>query len=339
MKCLEIRQNKLFITEKDDPKPKRGEVLIRVHSAAINRTDILQRKGIEALPAGFNDIPGQEVAGDIVEIHRGSNKNRKGMKPLKVKDRVIALIPFGGYAELCIAPAELCMHIPKEMDYAEASAIPQAFIVAWRNLTNVAKLKKGETVLIHAGSSGMGTAAIQIAKALGARVITTAGTDEKCKMCEKLGADKAINYRDTDFVEATMSATKGKGVEVVFDMVGGDYIPRNIEVLKKGGRHVSIANMRGDSSSIDFKRVMEKEISLTGSLLSTQSLDEMKEIIKDTTQNVLPLMRKLGFFGKLFGHKELHPVIDKEFLLSDGQNAHDYIDRELHFGKVILRII
>lgn len=339
MKCVEIRQNKLNITDIDDPKAKKGEVLIKVNSAGINRADIMQRKGkLDITSTDTHPIPGLEIAGEIIDVSWGANKKRKGRKKVSKGDRVIAIVNSGGYAELCSVPAERCIHIPKKMTFEQASAIGFSFMTAWYNLVNIAKVKKGETVLIHGGSSGFATAAMQLAKALGAKVIVTSSHEGKCKSCEKLGADLAINYKSSDFVKDVMKYTKDVGVDIVLDIVGGEYFAKNIEVLKNRGRYVSLAALHGKSDSLDLNEIINKEISITGSQVTNLSDEEVGKLAEDLYKNVIPLMRKKGFFGKLFGRKTLEPVICKEFPLIDIQQAHDYMDRGLHFGKVIVKI-
>lgn len=339
MKCSEIRQNKLNITDRSEKKPEKGEVLIKVHYAGINRDDITQRKEYLNTINGQALIPGFEVAGEVVEIARGANAKRNGMKHLKKGDKVIALLNNGGYAEYCCVTAEHCLHIPKEMTFAEAATIPYTFITVWKNLVHLAKLKAGETLLLHGGTSGIGTTAIQIAKYLGAKVIVTASNDEKCKLCSKLGADASINHQTKDFVKIVDKETKHKGVDVVLDMIGGDYASRNFETLKKGGRYITIAAMHGSDIDISLKEVMEKELVITGSLIGNMSDEEKTKIIQELQKNIMPLMGKRGFFSKMFGKKNITPVIAKEFLLSDAQAAHDYLDTGIHFGKAVLRII
>jgi len=339
MKCIEIRQNKLFISDRPDVKPEKGEVLIKIHSAGVNRDDITQRKEYINTLSGQAPVPGFEVAGEIVDIAWGANSRRNGMKPLRRGDKVMAILNKGGYAEYCTVLAEHCLHIPKGMEYSEASAIPYNFITVWKNLVMLGKIKEGETVLIHGGASGVGTAAIQIAKHLGAKVFVTVGNDEKVKLCEKLGADLAINHKNKDFVEVIKKETKNKGVELILDMIGGDYVSRNFEILKEKGRYISIASMHGSDADISLQELMHKELLITGSLISNLSDAEKCQIAQEVSKHLLPLMGKRGFFSRMFGKKSIAPVVAKEFLLSDAQSAHDFLDKGTHFGKAVLRII
>jgi NADPH2:quinone reductase len=314
MKCIAIRNQRLIPVERPIPKTKSGEVLVKVHAAGINRPDILQRKGLYPPPAGVTDIPGLEIAGEIV---MGPKKGQK----------VCALVSGGGYAEYCAVPAGQCLPLPKGMDFIAAAGIPETFFTVWTNLFDRGRLKKGETILIHGGASGIGTTAIQIAKAFGAKVFVTAGSDKKCKACKKLGASLAINYKTQDFVDEALKATKGEGVDVVLDMVGGDYLPRNLKALKTGGRHVSIAVQKGRTSELDIFQVMSRRLILTGSTLRPRSAADKAAIAKALYKNIWPLLKK----GKV------KPVIDKVFELEDAQAAHDYLEKDVHVGKVILK--
>lgn len=315
MKCIEIRSGRLVPAERPVPKVKAGEVLVKVYAAGVNRPDLLQRKGLYPPPKGVTDIPGLEIAGEIV---KGPGKGRK----------VCALVAGGGYAEYCAVPKDLCLPLPKGMDYITAAGIPETYFTVWTNLFDRGQLKKGETLLIHGGASGIGTTAIQIAKAFGVKVIVTVGTKEKAAACKKLGASHAINYKKQDFVEETLKATKGQGVDVVLDMVGGDYVPRNLNVLKPGGRHVSIAMQRGRTAELDIFQVMSKRLVLTGSTLRPRSVADKAAIAKALHKAVWPLLRK----------GQLGPVVDEVFPLGQAQDAHDYLERGDHVGKVILAV-
>lgn len=339
MKCMEIRQNKLVMCDRPDLKPEKGEVLIKVHSAGISRDDITQRKEYINILNSQAPVLGLEVAGEVVEISWGANSRRKGMKPLRRGDKVMALLTRGGYAEYCTALAEHCLHIPNGMEYSEAATIPYNFMAVWKNMVMMGKLKEGETVLVHGGASGIGTTSIQIAKHLGAKIFVTVGNDENGKLCEKLGADLAINYKNKDFVKVVKKETKNKGVDVIIDMIGGDYVNRNFEVLKERGRYVSIAAAHGSDADISLKEIMQKEVILTGALVSNLSDEEKSQIAQEIAKHIIPLMGKRGFFSRLFGKKSITPVVAKEFLLSDAQAAHDYLDSGIHFGKAVLRII
>lgn len=315
MKCIEIRDQRLVAAERPVPKIKAGEVLVKVLAAGVNRPDVLQRKGLYPPPAGVTDIPGLEIAGEIV---KGPGKGKK----------VCALVAGGGYAQYCAVPAKQCLPIPEGMDTVTAAGIPETYFTVWTNLFDRGKLKKGETVLIHGGSSGIGTTAIQIAKAFGAKVFVTAGSDDKCKACKKLGATLAINYKNRDFVTEVLKATKGAGVDVVLDMVGGDYLLRNIKVLKAGGRHVSIAVQGGRIGQLDIATVMMKRLILTGSTLRPRPVADKAAIAKALYKKVWPLLAR----------KKIGPLIDKIFTLDEAQAAHEYMDSGSHIGKVILQL-
>lgn len=315
MKCIEIKDQRLVLTERPMPQPKAGEVLVKVHAAGVNRPDLLQRKGLYPPPAGITDIPGLEIAG---EIAKGPNKGKK----------VCALVAGGGYAEYCVVPAKQCLPIPKGMDMVTAAGIAETYFTVWTNLFDRGQLKKGETLLVHGGASGIGTTAIQIAKAFGAKVLVTVGTLQKAAACKKLGASMAINYKAQDFVAETLNATNNEGVDVVLDMIGGDYVPRNLKILKTGGRHVSIAMQRGRMAEVDIFQVMSKRLVLTGSTLRPRPVEEKAAIAKALLKNVWPLLNK----------KKIKPVIDKTFALKDAQAAHDYLEAGGHVGKVILKV-
>lgn len=332
MKCIEISAQKLVVRERDTPKPKRGEVLVKVHAAGINRPDILQRKGLYPPPPGVTDIPGLEIAGEIARSGGLFRSRRRG-------EKVCALVPGGAYAEYCIVPEELCMPIPRGMPYITAAGIPETFMTVWTNFFDSAKLKKGQTVLVHGGASGIGTAAIQIACAMKIRIIVTAGTDEKCASCRELGAFEAINYKDKDFVLEVMRVTDGYGVDAVIDMVGGDYVARNIKVLKAGGRHVSIAAQKNRKAEIDIMPVMTGALTLTGSTLRPRDVKEKVRIAKALQKNIWPFMHKQSAFAALFSKNRVKPVIDKTFQFAHAQEAHDYLESGVHVGKVILQVV
>ena len=332
MKCIEIRDRKLVLAERPIPKPKPGEVLVKVYAAGVNRPDILQRKGLYPPPAGVTDIPGLEISGEIAEKGRGAGGLKNGQK-------ICALVSGGGYAEYCAVPAPQCLPIPKGMDFIVAAGIPETFFTVWTNLFDRGNLKKGETVLIHGGASGIGTTAIQIARAIGAKVFVTAGSDGKCKACKKLGAHLAINYKTQDFVIEVLKATKDQGVDVVLDMVGGDYLNRNLKTLGPGGRHVSIAVQQGRMAELDILQVMQKRLILTGSTLRPCSVEEKSAIAAALYKNIWPLLHRKNLLLSLFCKKRITPVIDKVFPLAEAQAAHDYLDTGTHIGKVILRVM
>jgi putative PIG3 family NAD(P)H quinone oxidoreductase len=321
MKAVAIVSQRLELAEIPVPKPAAGEVLVRVNAAGVNRPDLLQRKGLYPPPAGITETPGLEIAGDIVALG-------KGVKGWKKGDALCALVSGGGYAEYCVVPAAQCLPIPKGLDYTQAAGLPETFFTVWTNLFDRGQLKKGERVLIHGGASGIGTTAIQVAKAFGAKVYVTAGSDDKCKQCLKLGATLAINYRTRDFVAEILQATESEGVDVILDMIGGDYLPRNLKVLGVYGRHVSIAMQRGRNAEVDIFQVMSKRLTLTGSTLRPQGVAVKGAIAKALLKNVWPLISK----------KKIRPVVDRVFDLHDAQAAHDYLEAGAHFGKVILTV-
>ena len=321
MKAIEIQDQHLVLVKRPVPAPAAGEILVRVRAAGINRPDLLQRKGLYPPPAGITDIPGLEIAGDVVTLGKGVTGFKKGQK-------IMALVAGGGYAEYCVVPAPQCLPMPAGMTYIQAAAVPETFFTVWTNLFDRGRLKKGETVLIHGGSSGIGTTAIQVAKAFGATVFVTAGSDAKCAACKKLGAKIAINYKSHDFVDAVMAATKNKGVDVVLDMVGGDYVTRNLKILAPQGRHVSIAMQKGRHADVDLFLVMSKRLILTGSTLRPQPIKIKGAIAAALKKNILPLLAK----------KKLKPVIHKTFDLRQAQEALDYLEAGQHIGKIVLKI-
>jgi NADPH2:quinone reductase len=323
MQAVEVtKDHKLALTRRAVPAAKAGEILIRVHAAGINRPDILQRKGLYPPPPGITDIPGLEVAGEIAALG-------KGVKGFKVGDKICALLAGGGYAEYCVAPALQCLPVPKGMEMIKAAAVPEAFFTVWTNLFDRGNLKKDESILIHGGASGIGTTAIQIAKSFGAAVFVTAGNHDKIAACKKLGAKAAIHYKQQDFVTEVMKETENEGVDVIIDMIGGDYIPRNIKILKTGGRHVSIAMQHGRKAEIDIFEIMSKRLVMTGSTLRSRSIADKGAIAKALKKSVWPLL----------GRKKISPVIDKVFKLAEAQTAHDYLEAGNHFGKVVLKVV
>jgi NADPH:quinone reductase len=311
------------LTTAQRPVPTIGDedVLIEVAAAGVNRPDVLQRQGNYNPPPGATDIPGLEVSGRVVAA--GPRVGR-----WKVGDRVCALVAGGGYAEYCAAPEGQCLPVPKGLSMVEAAALPETFFTVWTNVFDRGRLKAGETLLIHGGSSGIGTTAIQMAKAFGATVFTTAGNAEKCKACEELGADRAINYREEDFVEAVTKATDGKGVDVVLDMVGGDYIPRSVGLLAMEGRHVSIAFLEGAKATLNMFPVMVKRLTLTGSTLRPQSVAAKTAIAAKLHEQVWPLLEA----GRI------RPVIFAEFPLAEAPKAHALMESSRHIGKIVLRV-
>src|SRR3954470_9349180 len=263
--------------------PGEGEVLVKVAAAGVNRPDVMQRMGLYPPPKGATDIPGLEVAGEVVALGPGATRWKLG-------DTVMALVVGGGYAEHCPAHESHCLPVPASLSLAEAAAIPETFFTVWYNTFERGGLKAGKTLLVHGGSSGIGTAAIQLAKAFGAKVITTAGSPEKCDACRKLGADVAINYKTEDFVAATKAATGGKGADVILDMVGGDYIERNYEAAAVEGRIVQIAFQGSPKATVDFRRIMLKRLTHTGSTLRARSVPEKAAIASGLEEKVWPLL-------------------------------------------------
>ena len=303
------------------PRPVDGEVLIRVDAAGVNRPDVLQRRGHYPPPPGASDIPGLEVAGTIVDLGTSANRWR-------VNDRVCALIAGGGYAEYCVAPAAQCLPIPENVDVVSAAAIPETFFTVWTNLFQRGALRAGERVLIHGGSSGIGTTAIQLAHVLGATVFATAGSDDKCAACRQLGTSVAINYRNTDFVDVIKRETNGAGVNVILDIIGGDYFTRNIECLAIDGRLVQIGLLGGATSTVDLGRVMRRRLTITGSTLRIRSVDEKGALARELETNVWPLLSA----------RRIAPIIDRTFALTDASAAHKRMEAGDHIGKLVLTV-
>src|SRR4030088_4871 len=295
------------------PAPGPGEVLVKVAAAGVNRPDIMQRQGLYPPPKGASEIPGLEIAGEVVALGAG-------VKRWKLGDKVMALVVGGGYAEYCLAHEGHALPVPPGLTLVEAAAIPETFFTVWHNTFERGRLRAGETLLVHGGSSGIGTAAIQLAKAFGARVITTAGSAEKCEACRKLGADLAVNYKAEDFVAATKTATGGKGADVVLDMVGGDYIERNYEAAAVDGRIVQIAFQGSPKSTVDFRRLMLKRLTHTGSTLRSRSVPDKGAIARAVEQHVLPLIAA----GKV------KPLIDSTFPLAQAAAAHAKMESSTH---------
>ena len=302
------------------PVPGDGEILVKVAAAGVNRPDVMQRMGLYPPPPGAPDIPGLEIAGEVVAL--GPN-----VKRWKLGDRVMALVVGGGYAEYCLAHESHALPVGN-LSMVEAAAIPETFFTVWHNTFERGGLKRGETLLIHGGSSGIGTAAIQLAKAFGARVITTAGSPEKCDACRKLGADVAVNYKTEDFVAATKAATNDKGAEFILDMVGGDYIARNYEAAAVEGRIVQIAFQGSPKATVDFRRIMLKRLHHTGSTLRARSIPDKGAIARAVEENVLPLI----VAGKV------KPVIYKTFPLKEAPAAHALMETSAHIGKIVLTL-
>ena len=311
----------LSITERENPRPGPGEVLVRVKAAGVNRPDVMQRKGHYPAPKGAPaDIPGLEIAGTIVEA--GSN-----VSDLRSGDPICALISGGGYAEYAIAPAPQCLPLPQGLSWAEAASLPETFFTVWQNVFDIGRFKKGDQVLVHGGSSGIGVAAIQMVKAMGGKVYVTAGNDTKCHACEELGADKAINYNTADFFSEIQDITPGGGIDIVLDMVGGDYANKNIQLLKEGGRLVMINAMKGAMASVNLIQIMAKGLILTGSTLRPKSIEHKGHIARNLLHNIWPLIPS-----------QIKPVVYKTFPLEEAENAHRLMESSSHIGKIILTI-
>jgi NADPH:quinone reductase len=296
-----------------------GDVLIRVAAAGVNRPDLLQRQGKYAPPPGAPDTPGLEVAGTLVAI--GAS-----VAGWTVGDHVCALVAGGGYAEYCVAPAVQCLPVPRGFSMVEAAAVPETFFTVWTNVFDRGRLQAGETILIHGGASGIGTTAVMLARAFGATVYATAGTPEKCAACERLGATRAINYRTEDFLEVVRAATTGAGVDLVLDMVGGDYVSRNLEVLAVEGRLVQIAFLRGGRVEVNLAPLMQKRLTFTGSTLRPRTPQEKGAIARALHQHVWPR----------FERGELRPVIHATFPLERASDAHAMLEAGEHVGKIVL---
>ena len=309
----------LAATERDKPSPRAGEVLVKVKAAGVNRPDVVQRRGLYPPPPGASDIPGLEIAGEIVALGEGVTTAALG-------DKVCALVAGGGYAEYCTAPVETLLPVPNGFSYVEAAAIPETYFTVWSNLFDRAGLSKGETLLVHGGSSGIGSTAIQLAKAFGATVITTAGSDDKTAFCDALGADVAVNYRNQDFVAEVMASTGDSGVNIVLDMVGGDYIAKNIACLAPDGRHVSIAFLAGPQVEINMLPVMLKRLTLTGSTLRARDNAFKGAIAKNLKTHVWPLLEQ----------QLVRPVVDSVFPASEAVKAHSLMEASTHKGKIML---
>jgi NADPH2:quinone reductase len=300
------------------PKPGDGEILVQVEAAGVNRPDVMQRQGLYPPPAGAPDIPGLEISGTVAAL--GPKVSRR-----KIGDRIMALVVGGGYAEYCLAHESHALAVGP-LSAIEAAAIPETLFTVWHNVFERGGLKRGETFLVHGGTSGIGTMAIQLAKQFGATVITTAGSAEKCEAARKLGADVAINYKTEDFVAATKAATNDKGAHVILDMVGGDYIGRNYEAAAVEGRIVQIAFQGSPKATVDFRRIMLKRLHHTGSTLRSRSVADKAAIAAAVEKNVLPLI----VAGKV------GPVIDSTFPLANAAEAHARIETSTHIGKIVL---
>ncbi|MCX2778840.1 NAD(P)H-quinone oxidoreductase [Microbulbifer thermotolerans] len=311
----------LQLSEGEKPRPAVGEVLIKVAAAGVNRPDIVQRKGLYPPPPGASPIPGLEVAGEVVAVGEGAARWHVG-------DRVCALTNGGGYADYVTVPAGQCLPVPQGLSPVEAAALPETFFTVWSNVFDRGRLQAGEVFLVHGGSSGIGTTAIQLASQFGARVFATAGSDEKCRACESLGAERAINYRAEDFVEVVRAATDERGADVILDMVGGDYIARNMKAAAMDGRIVNIAYLQGAKVQVNMLPVMLKRLILTGSTLRPRSAEEKAAIAQALEEKVWPLIEK----GKI------RPQVYATFPLPEAAEAHRLMESGAHVGKIVLTL-
>ena len=326
MRAIEIKQagapEVLQLCERPIPELKAGEVLIKVHAAGVNRPDVLQRLGHYPVPPGASDLPGLEVAGEIVDGFMGNGPFKKG-------DMVCALVQGGGYAEYCAAPLQQCLPIPAGLSPLEAASLPETFFTVWSNVFDRAGLSGDDILLVQGGSSGIGVTAIQMATALGHRVLATAGSDEKCRACEELGAERGINYRSEDFVKVVKELTGGKGVDVILDMVAGDYVAREIDCLADDGRIALIALLGGSKASVDLGQVLRRRLSISGSTLRPRPVSFKAAIAWRLQEKVWPLI-ELG---------KIKPVIFKTFPLEQAAQAHTLMESSQHVGKIMLKVI
>ena len=325
MRAIEITEfggpDVLQLCERPLPQLKSGEVLIKVHAAGVNRPDVFQRQGNYPVPPGDSDLPGLEVAGEIVDGDLSGSVFKKG-------DLVCALVQGGGYAEYCAAPLAQCLPVPQGLSALQAAALPENFFTVWSNVFERARLAPGETLLVQGGSSGIGVTAIQIAAALGHRVFATAGSDDKCRACEELGAELAINYRTEDFEEVVKAATEGRGVDVILDMVGGDYLPREIKTLADDGRLVIIALLGGAKGQLDMSQILRRRLVVTGSTLRPRPVEFKAFIAQQLQERVWPLL----------ANGEVKPVIYKTFTLAQAAEAHALMESSAHVGKIMLTL-
>ena len=310
----------LALTEQPVPRPGAGEVLVKVAAAGVNRPDVLQRRGLYPPPPGASDILGLEIAGEVVEAGPGAADF--------IGRKVCALVTGGGYAEYCAAPIGTCLTVPEVMRLTEAAAMPETLFTVWVNLFERGFASDGEWVLVHGGTSGIGTMAITLGRLFGLKVVVTCGSDEKCASAEKLGAAKAINYRTKDFVAEVKTLTNGEGVSVVLDMVGGDYVPRNLACLAEDGRHVSIAFQRGARAEVDIADVMRRRLTLTGSTLRPRDAEFKTMVADEIARTVWPYAEG----GRL------KPVVDSTFALEEAAAAHARMEAGEHVGKIVLTI-
>jgi NADPH2:quinone reductase len=327
MSCVEISTpggpEVLVAATRPVRRPVAGEILIRVHAAGVNRPDALQRAGAYAPPPGASDLPGLEAAGEVVAVGPG------GGSRWSVGDRVCALLPGGGYAEYALTSEDHALPIPDGLSMIEAAALCETFFTVWSNVFQRGRLEAGESFLVHGGSSGIGTTAIQLAAARGARVFATAGSAEKCAACVALGAERAINYREEDFVDVVRAATDGRGVDLILDMVGGDYLARDVRALAPDGRLVMIAFLGGAKAELNFAQVMTKRLTITGSTLRPQSVEAKAQIAAALEAEVWPLLAA----GRIA------PVMDRTYPLEAASAAHARMESSAHIGKIVLQVV
>ena len=323
MRAVEIRSGgppeSLVRCERPTPAPAAGELLIEVAAAGVNRADVMQRQGLYPPPPGASDLPGLEVSGAVAAVGAG-------VDGWSVGDPVCALVAGGGYAEYCAAPAPQCLPVPDGVDPVEAAALPEACCTVWTNVFDRGRLQAGETLLVHGGSSGIGTTAVPLARLRGARVFATAGSDAKCAACARLGAELAVNYRERDFVTEIKTATGGAGVNLILDMVGGSYLRRNLDVLAAEGRIVTIGLMGGAAAEVDLAQLMSRRAVLTGSTLRSRSVEQKGAIADAVRKHVWPLLAA----------KRLRPVVHATFPLADAAEAHRVMEASAHVGKLLL---
>ena len=326
MRAIEIAQpggpEVLREVQRPDPQPRAGELLIAVQASGVNRPDVLQRKGLYPMPPGVSDLPGLEVAGTVL----AGAPDDLAVAGLSIGDPVTALVAGGGYAERCVAPAGQCLPLPRGLSMVEAASLPETFFTVWQNVFDIARLQPGETLLVQGGSSGIGVTAIQLAKAIGCTVIVTAGQDDKCAACVRLGADHAINYRTQDFAAEAKRLTGGRGVDVVLDMVAGDYVAREVECLADDGRLAIIAVQGGTRSTVDTGLVLRKRLAITGSTLRPRSVAYKTALARQLRERAWPLLEA----GRV------RPVIHQVFPAAQAAAAHALMESSTHVGKIVL---
>ena len=325
MRAVEIAKpggpDVLTPAERPVPSPKPNEILVKVAAAGVNRPDILQRMGLYAVPPDASDLPGLEVAGEVVACGAAVTMWKPG-------DKVCALVHGGGYAEYCVTPGVQALPVPKGLSLVEAASLPETFFTVWSNVFDRAGLKRGESFLVQGGSSGIGVTAIQMALAMGNRVFATAGSDEKCAACVELGAEKAINYKTQDFAAEINAATGGKGVNVILDMVGGDYVPKELKCLAEEGRLVFIAFLRGPKTELDINELMRRRLTVSGSTLRPRTVEFKGYVAKNLREKIWPLIEA----GKI------KPQIYKTFPLEQAADAHRLMETSQHIGKIVLTL-